>query len=70
MIFQALGFILAWTWPIWAFAFVYCLVTAIAIAVREEEDGKDRKSGAYTFFAALSLAVILGGTISLLAMAA
>ena len=36
MIFQGLGFFFAWTWPLWAIAFVYFLVTAIAIAVREE----------------------------------
>lgn len=70
MIFQGLGFFFAWTWPLWAIAFVYFLVTAVSAAVREEADGKDRKSGLYTALAAVSLAVILGGTISLLAMAA
>ena len=69
MIFQGLGFFFAWTWPLWAIAFVYFLVTAVSAAVREE-DGKDRESGLYTALAAVSLAVILGGTISLLAMAA
>ena len=40
MIFQGLGFFFAWTWPLWAIAFVYFLVTAVSAAVREEADGK------------------------------
>ena len=69
MVFQALAIFFAWTWPIWAFVFVFCLVSAISRSVQEAADGKKRNSGKMTFWAAFSLAVILGGTASLLVMA-
>ena len=65
MLFHALGIFFAWTWFIWAFVFVFCLVGAITRGIQEAGDGQDRKSGLYTLFAALSLAVILGGMTSM-----
>ncbi len=68
MLFQFLAVLLAWTWPIWAFVFVFCLVTAISLSVRENSDGRDKNVTLFTFWAALSLAVILGGTLSLVVL--
>ena len=61
MVWEILGILFAWTWPIWAFVFVFCLAAAISRAVQEAGDGKSRGSGWYAFGAALALAVILGG---------
>lgn len=66
MVFKALGILFAWTWPVWAFVFVFCLVSAIARAVQARSDGQDNRATLFTFWAALALAVILGGTTSLL----
>ena len=65
-----LGVLFFWTWPVWAFVFVYCLVAAISDAVQEKSDGQKRKSRRYTFWAAVSFAVILGGIVSLFVMTA
>ena len=64
MVSRILGIFFAWTWPVWAFVFVFCLVSAIARAVRERSDGEDKGATLFTFWAALSLAVILGGMVS------
>ena len=69
MVSEILGILFAWTWPIWAFVFVFCLAAAISRAVQEAGDGKSRGSGWYAFGAALALAVILGGLVSLIVMA-
>ena len=69
MVWEILGILFAWTWPIWAFVFVFCLAAAISRAVQEAGDGKSRGSGWYAFGAALALAVILGGLVSLIVMA-
>ena len=45
------------------------LAAAISRAVQEAGDGKSRGSGWYAFGAALALAVILGGLVSLIVMA-
>ena len=70
MLLKPLGLFLAWTWPLWEFLFVYCLVGAIIRGIQEAGDGQDRRSGEYTFWAALSFAIILSGTLSLLVMVA
>ena len=69
MVWEILGILFAWTWPIWAFVFVFCLAAAISRAVQEAGDGESRGSGWYAFGAALALAVILGGLVSLIVMA-
>ena len=69
MVWEILGILFAWTWPIWAFVFVFCLAAAISRAGQEAGDGKSRGSGWYAFGAALALAVILGGLVSLIVMA-
>lgn len=69
MVWEILGILFAWTWPIWACVFVFCLAAAISRAVQEVGDGKRRGSGWYAFGAALALAVILGGLVSLIVMA-
>ena len=33
MVWEILGILFAWTWPIWAFVFVFCLAAAISRAV-------------------------------------
>ena len=70
MLFQMLGTFFAWTWFIWAFVFVFCLVSAIKRSVQEAAGDQDQNSSTYAFWAALSFAVILGGMASLLVMAA
>ena len=40
MVWEILGILFAWTWPIWAFVFVFCLAAAISRAVQEEETGR------------------------------
>ena len=45
------------------------ILFAISRAVQEAGDGKSRGSGWYAFGAALALAVILGGLVSLIVMA-
>ena len=69
MVFEVLGIFFAWTWFLWAFVFVFCLVAAIKRAVQEAVKSQDRNAETFTFWAALSFAVILGGTASLLVMA-
>lgn len=65
MVFQPFAVFFAWTWFIWAFVFVFCLVSAITRSVQEAADGQDHKSGLYTALAALAFAVIVGGLASL-----
>lgn len=60
------GLIFSYTWLIWAFAFVFCLVSAIRRAVREAADGEGRNSARWTFLAARFFSVIIGGLTSLL----
>ena len=69
MVSQILAIFFAWTWPVWAFVFIFCLVSAVSRSVQEAADGQEHGSTLRTFWAALSLAVILGGTVSLLVMA-
>ena len=52
--------------PVWAFVFVYSLVAAVSGAVQKKNSG----GGPASFLAAVSLAVILGGMVSLILMAA
>ena len=68
MLFKVFGIFFAWTWILWAFLFVFCLVAAISRAIQEAGDGQDHKSALYTFWAALFFAVILGGLSSLFAL--
>ncbi len=68
MIFPVLGIFFGWTWFIWAFVFVFCLVSAIKRSVQEASSGEDKNSAWPAFWAALSFAVILGGMASLFAM--
>ena len=56
-------------WEILGILFVFGLAAAISRAVQEAGDGKSRGSGWYAFGAALALAVILGGLVSLIVMA-
>ena len=65
MIFKVLGIFFAWTWLIWAFVFVFCLVSAIKRSVQEASSGEEKNAVWPTFWAALSFAVILGGMASL-----
>ena len=69
MVWEILGILFAWTWPIWAFVFVFCLAAAISRAVQEAGDGKSRGSGWYAFGAARARAGLLGGLGSLIVMA-
>ena len=41
------GVLFAWTWPIWAFVFVFCLAAAIYRAVQEAGDGKTRRGSGW-----------------------
>ena len=63
---EILGLLFGWTWPVWAFVFVYSLVAAVSGAVQKKNSG----GGPASFLAAVSLAVILGGMVSLILMAA
>ena len=44
MIFPVLGIFFGWTWFIWAFVFVFCLVSAIKRSVQEASSGEDKNS--------------------------
>ena len=66
MVSEILGRFFGCTWPVWAFVFVYSLVAAVSGAVQKKNSG----GGPASFLAAVSLAVILGGMVSLILMAA
>ena len=67
MIIYELGFWFAWTWFIWPFVFVLCLVSAVSRAVQEAKDETPHNSRAYAFAAGLALAVMTGGFVALMA---
>ena len=68
MVFSILGVLFGWTWPVWAFVFVCSLVSAIKQAVRAEDDIEKNPALWPCVWASISLAVILGGIVSLIVM--
>lgn len=61
-----LGVLFTWTWPIWAFVFVFSLVSAIKQAVRAEDDIEKNPALWSCVWASVSLAIIIGGMFSLI----
>lgn len=66
MVSQFLGILFGWTWPVWAFVFVFNLISAIKQAVQATGEEEKTPSLWPSIWAAGSLAVILGGMISLM----
>ena len=66
MVSQVLGILFGWTWPIWAFVFVFSLISAIKKAVQTTDEEEKNPALWPSLWAAGSLAVILGGMISLM----
>ncbi len=69
MVFQFLGILFAWTWPIWSFVFVFSLVSAIKQAIQAPDDGEKNPALWPGVWASVSLSVILGGMVSLIVLA-
>ena len=69
MVFQFLGVLFGWTWPIWSFVFVFSLISAIKKAVQGPDDGEINPALWPGVWASISLSVILGGMVSLIVLA-
>ena len=63
---KVLGILFGWTWPVWAFVFVFSLVSAIKHGVRSEDESEKAPALWSCIGAAVALAVILGGMVSLI----
>ncbi|MBS6532593.1 MAG: hypothetical protein KH338_03065 [Oscillospiraceae bacterium] len=68
MVFQFLGVLFGWTWPIWSFVFVFSLISAIKQAVQAPDDMEKKTSSWPGVWASVSLSVILGGMVSLVVL--
>lgn len=68
MVSQFLGILFGWTWPVWAFVFVFSLVSAIKQAVQTADEEEKNPALCPSLWAAGSLAVILGGMVSLIVL--
>lgn len=69
MVFQILGVLFGWTWPIWSFVFVFSLISAIKQAVQAPDDMEKNPTLWPGVWASVSLSVILGGMVSLIVLA-
>ena len=69
MVFQFLGVLFGWTWPIWSFVFVFSLISAIKQAIQAPDDGEKNTALWPGVWASASLSVILGGMVSLIVLA-
>jgi len=68
VVFQFLGVLFGWTWPIWSFVFVFSLISAIKQAVQAPDDMEKKTSSWPGVWASVSLSVILGGMVSLVVL--
>ena len=70
MVSRVLAALFAWTWPFWPFVFVFNLVSAIKQINQPTDDSEKNPAFWPCIWASVSLAVIVGGMLSLLFLAA